>query len=97
MIPKTLLKEILADTYYEKCARKHENNCDGRITLEHVFTVAGRSFQEKWAILPLCEFHHSLGKWANNGGLDKKENRLIAFSRATNADLKKYPKVTWYV
>ena len=96
MIPKKLLTEILADPYYEVCARLGDD-CDGRITFEHVFTVAGRSLQEKWAIIPLCEFHHSLGKYlTKGGGLNKKENRCIAFARATNADLKKYPKVVWH-
>jgi hypothetical protein len=87
-IPAKLKKEILADPYYQKCARA-DYFCRGRITWEHAFLYAGKQIQEKWAIIPLCIFHHL------DEGLNKGENQLIALSRATTEDLSKYPNVEW--
>ena len=88
-IPSKLLQQILSDPYYQICARHKDGSCSGRITFEHAFIYAGRQVQELWAIIPLCYFHH-LGK-----GLNKSINQAIAFSRATLADLAKYPRKNW--
>lgn len=88
-IPIVLRQELSNDIYYSKCARKNDGFCEGRITWEHVFIYAGRQINEKWAILPLCEYHH-LGK-----GLDKDKNRWLALNRTEFKDLSKYPKVDW--
>lgn len=87
-IPQSLKNEILADPYYKQCARK-DRHCKGRITWEHALIYAGRQINEKWAIIPLCVYHH-LGE-----GLDKRLNERIAVSRATPEDLAKYPKRDW--
>jgi hypothetical protein len=50
---------------------------------------AGKQIQERFAILPLCEYHH-LGK-----GLHKKTNEWIAVGRATVEDKKKYDRFPW--
>jgi hypothetical protein len=76
------------DPYYQKCARAG-SECEGRITWEHAWIYAGKQINEKWAIIPLCVFHH-LGK-----GLDKKWNQACALNRATEEDLSKYPKKDW--
>jgi hypothetical protein len=89
-IAKRIKEEILKDEFYVKCCRS-SNLCGGRITWEHAFTYAGRQINERWAIIPLCWYHH-LGK-----GLDKKENRRIAISRASDEDLLKYKKINWKV
>lgn len=87
-IPEKLRNELANDKFYKVCAR-YDNDCSGRITWEHAFLYAGRQVNERWAIIPLCWYHH-LGE-----GLNKKINRKIALSRASKEDLKKYPKNTW--
>ena len=87
-IPRKLRIELAADPYYKKCARA-DVECSGRITFEHAFTYAGKQIQERWAIIPLCVFHH-LGE-----GLDKTINKEIAMSRATEKDRKEYPRLLW--
>lgn len=91
-IPKTLRNDISADPYYLKCCRATTWACRGRITLEHVWIYGGRQIQEKWAIIPLCEFHHSVNNYQDNGDLNKQENKRISLARATPEDLAKYPK-----
>jgi len=87
-IPKTLKDEMAADPYYRVCARLN-GDCDGRITWEHAFIYAGKQINERWAIIPLCWFHH-LGI-----GFNKRVNMIIALSRATAEDLAKYPRGEW--
>ncbi len=87
-IPIELREEMSQDPYYKKCARLG-NDCRGRITWEHAWIYAGKQVNEKWAIIPLCEYHHLYE------GLDKKENHRISLARATQADLDKYPRKNW--
>jgi hypothetical protein len=87
-IPERIKRILEIDPYYHTCARSG-SDCKGRITWEHAIIYAGKQVQEKWAIIPLCEYHH-LGK-----GLDKQINIFIALSRATPEELKKYPRVDW--
>lgn len=83
------------DPYYSVCCRGSEGSCDGRITWEHSFIYAGKQINEKWAIIPLCEYHHGVGKFQDGGDLDKELNQYIALSRALEEDLKKYPRKDW--
>jgi hypothetical protein len=94
-IPEKLKRILGNDPYYRMCARMGDGKCAGRITWEHVIIYAGRQVQEFWAIIPLCEYHHGVGTYQNTGGLDKQINIFIALSRATEEDLKKYPKEDW--
>jgi hypothetical protein len=87
-MPLKLRRECEADPYYQTCARSN-GDCKGRITYEHALIYAGKQVQEKFAIIPLCEFHH-LGT-----GLVKKINEIIAYGRATIEDIKKYPLFPW--
>jgi hypothetical protein len=87
-MPKKLRAELSNDPEYGVCMRLG-NDCAGRITWEHALTYAGKQIQARFAILPLCEYHH-LGK-----GLDKKWNKERAMSRATAEDKLKYPKLRW--
>lgn len=87
-IPKKLREEMAADPYYKACARA-DFECKGRITWEHAFTYAGKQINEKFAIIPLCEYHH-LGE-----GLVKIINQAIAARRATKEDREKYPNLNW--
>jgi hypothetical protein len=80
MIPSKVLKEILSDPIYKTCVKKG-HDCNGRITFEHAWQYSGKSIQEKWAIMPLCWYHH-LGN-----GLDKHFNYWWTLSRANIEDL----------
>lgn len=74
------------------CARRKEGGCAGRITWEHALTYAGRQIDEIWAIIKLCEYHHSVNHYQDGGDLDKNKNQWIALNRATDEELQKYPK-----
>jgi len=88
-IPKKLREEMESDPYYHKCLRHKENECNGRITFEHCWIYGGRQIQEKWAIIPLCIYHH-LGQ-----GLNKKLNHWFSINRMTEDDMLKYPRFNW--
>jgi hypothetical protein len=88
-IPKRLRDELSKDKYYRNCLRLVEGNCQGRITWEHSEMYSGRQIQERWAIIPLCVYHH-LGI-----GLNKRMNKWFAVNRMTEEDEKKYPRVDW--
>lgn len=92
-IPAWLLEAILADAFYQRCARAAEGGCaGGRVTLDHAITVAGRQLQRRWAIVPVCPRHHAVGPYMDAGALDKGRNRHIALCRATDAELDEFPK-----
>jgi hypothetical protein len=48
-----------------------------------------------FALIPLCEWHHSVNQFYDGGGLDKKINRALAMKRATECDKLKYPLLKW--
>lgn len=85
---------MLGDPYYKKCARAN-SQCAGRITWEHCWIYAGRQINERWAIIPICAFHHAVDEFQDGGDLDKNENKRISLLRATEEDLAKYPKKDW--
>ncbi len=86
--------EMSLDPYYQTCSRANAE-CQGRITWEHVWIYAGKQVNEIWAIIPLCEYHHSVNWHQDGHGLNKKINEAISLARATVEDLKKYPTKTW--
>jgi hypothetical protein len=94
-IPLKLRKQMENDPYYQVCARKC-SECDGRITWEHAIIYAGGQLNEKWAIIPLCEYHHAVGKHQDGGDLNKEINRLIALNRATDKQLESISKAINY-
>lgn len=87
-IPEKLRAELAADPEYTRCSLQGYEPCDGRITWEHVFTFAGKQVQERWAIIPLCERHHGVGLYADQGTLNKRRNQWVALNRATDVELK---------
>lgn len=95
-IPPKLKNEILADPYYKTCARKSPD-CDGRITWEHAIIYAGRQLNEKWAIVPLCAYHHSVDYHQDGPGLNKEMNVWIALNQATDLELSMASKVIPYI
>lgn len=95
-IPPKLKANILADEYYSRCAREMDGGCGGRITWEHAIIFQGRQLNEKWAIIPLCAYHHAVDQFQDGQGLIKEKNVWIALNRATEAELKAVSKATDY-
>jgi hypothetical protein len=93
-MPPALRRELSEDPYYRTCSRAN-GDCEGRITWEHALTYAGRQIQAKFAIIPLCEWHHSVNRFQDAGGLNKPINVEIAMGRATAIDKTKYPLLPW--
>lgn len=96
MIPKDLLEELKKDSYYKKCVRHAEGKCQGRITFEHSHIHAGKQIQAKWAIIPLCAFHHEVDNFQDNGDLNKELNQMFALNRATDLELEAISKAIDY-
>jgi hypothetical protein len=96
-IPDRLKQEMASDEYYSKCARCKDGHCSGRITWEHAIIHAGRQLNEKWAIIPLCEYHHGVNQFQDGGDLKKEKNIWIALNRATDQQLIKYSKAIDYI
>ena len=92
-ISKPVLRALLAEPHI--CARAADGGCKGRLTLEHAFIYSGKQIDEVWAIIWLCAYHHAVDEFQDGGDLDKDKNRFIALSRATDADVAKYPRVDW--
>ena len=94
-IPLAHRKIINEDPKYRVCARRGEDGCAGRITIEEACLYAGKQIKELWNYVPLCEFHHGVGNYANCYGQNKRRHREIAMAQATDADKKKYPRLPW--
>lgn len=88
--------KILADRFYEKCAR-HGPECKGRVTWEHTLIYAGKQIDEAWAIIPLCAYHHAVDEYQDRGDLQKEINIWIALNRATDDELRTYSKAVDYI
>ena len=93
-MPLKLREDCSNDPYYQVCARSNAD-CRGKITWEHALYFKGRELQEKFAVVPLCEWHHSVNQFQDGGGMIKKYNEIIAMARATKEDKKKYPNFKW--
>lgn len=96
-IPIRLRDEMANDPYYQKCARRDEGNCGGRITWEHAIIHAGKQLNEKWAILPICEYHHGVGMYQDRGNLNKEKHIWLALCRATDDELRAISKAINYL
>lgn len=84
-------------TEIKKCERFNEGNCAGRITKEHAIIFAGKQVQEDWAILNICEYHHSVNKYQDTGDLNKEKHIYLALCKAQNDDLKRISKAIDYI
>lgn len=87
---------MLESPEYKICSRRIDGGCKGRITLEHAIIFAGKQVNSKWAIIPLCEYHHAVNTYQDGGDLDKDINKCIALNRATDAELDMISKVIDY-
>lgn len=78
------------DIFMDSCGIPDEH-CGGRIEWHHVWIYAGRQINEKWAILPLCGFHHSRAEVESY----KSKICALSLSRASKEDFDKYPRADW--
>ena len=88
---------MLEDEYYKKCIRNEEGTCQGRITLEHALIFAGKQVNEKFAILPVCAFHHAVDQFQDGGDINKEYHVWVALNRATESELRSISKAVNYV
>jgi len=84
-IPKKLLEEMLASVFYQKCIREKTGECEGRITLEHAIIYAGKQVNEKWAIDPVCAYHHCVDQYQDCGDIDKRFHEWVSLTRLFNS------------
>lgn len=98
-IPPKLRERLNADPFYKVCSMRHlpGHICKGKVTWEHVVIFAGKQLQERWAIIPLCEYGHAVNSHLDGPGLDKRKNLWIATQRATVVELKAISKAEDYV
>lgn len=87
-MPLKLRNECADDPYYAVCARSNAE-CAGLITWEHALMYAGKQIQEKFAVIPLCYYHHL------EDGICKTVNIVIALGRADECDKRNYPLLEW--
>lgn len=83
-------QEISHDPFMRYCCID-DSCCEGRIEWHHVWIYDKNQINEVWAIVPACKYHH-----------DKAESKefkplfqIASLRRATEDDLKKYPKKDW--
>ena len=92
-ISPKLKANLNADPYYKRCCMEN-NECKGRVQWHHVFRYGSdRQINEKWAILPGCEKHHTCASLSIKE--IKEEFQRISLSRATADDLAEYPRMDW--
>ena len=96
-IPEELREGMANDPFYKLCSRRADGGCSGRITWEHSIIFASKQLNEKWAIIPLCEYHHSVNSFQDGGDLNKEKNVWIALNRATDIELRSISKAINYL
>lgn len=82
-IPLKLRAEMADDPFYKQCCLAYLENCSGKIEWHHVIIHAGKQLNEKWAIVPACQYHH---KRAENRAI-KEQFLIIALNRTTDEHL----------
>lgn len=75
------------------CEYWKDNECRGRVTVDHPLEYSGKQIKEPWSEIFVCEYHHSVGKYQDSGGLNKERNQWVALNKATVEQLKEYSKV----
>lgn len=91
-IPKKIKDKWSTEETPRICLRANEGNCAGRLTKEHAIYYKGKQLQEDWAILDICEFHHSVCNFQDKGNLNKEIHVWIALNRAPEARLRELSK-----
>ena len=75
------------DPFYKRCCLASPK-CNGRIQWHHAATFAGKRVKERWAILPVCEWHHE------HQAAFRAEQKRIILSRTPLTIIKEqYPTI----
>jgi hypothetical protein len=90
-IPPDRRARLSADPRYTYCSIPDEYCETGKIDWHHVWIYAGQQVDEDWAILSACQYHH---RFANRPDIQRRFQRE-SLSRATDADLARYPHKNW--
>ena len=80
-------EEIADDPFMKRCVWSGDMI---NVSWEHCWIYAGRQINEKWAIIPL-----RLDLNVNMERLVKDWCQFVSLNRATEEDLKKYPRKDW--
>lgn len=90
-IPKKVREELSEDPFMLTCCLKDFSPlCSGRIQWHHHLKFAGKRVNEKWCILPVCEYHHA------KEAVYKDFLDIVMLRRATIEELKPYSKAIDY-
>jgi hypothetical protein len=92
-IPINLRNEMENDPFYKQCCMPEDGLCEGRVEWHHNLIYAGSQLNEKWAILPLCQYHHNNEKHR----MIKEQINWIMLNRATDDQLRQYSKAVDYI
>lgn len=92
-IPPRMREEMSNDPFMKVCCLSMLGNCEGVIEWHHEIQFAGRQLSEKWAILPVCHFHHDQAR----NSFIKERLQWIALNRATEDELKAVTKAINYI
>ena len=92
-IPTDMREQLADDPFMQRCIMSVGMFCSGRVQWHHAFTYAGRRINEIWALIPLCEWHHSREGTIRHI-IDHFVVRRIKDFRATDDFRAKYPKST---
>jgi hypothetical protein len=91
-IPLKMRQEMDEDPFMKTCAIAAIGGCEGKVEWHHTFLWGGKQISEPWAIVPACKKHHDM---VNGDRMIRELFKHISLKRATDEDLKKYPKVDW--
>lgn len=89
-IPPALREEMSNDPFYKKCCLSYHGNCNGRIEWHHSLIYGGKQVQAKFAILPVCHYHHDRMSKYNENCVH------IALQRATDDEIRSITKAINY-
>lgn len=91
-IPKKMREELSEDPFMQKCCLYgYSMGCVGKVQWHHHLKFAGKRINEKWCILPVCEYHHE------KEARFKYELDTVMVSRATYEELKPFSKAIDYI
>ena len=86
-IPTKLRKQLAADPFMRCCVYTQSTQ---DVSWEHCWLYGNRQINERWAIVPLKRDLNV------NMSADVKEYcRWVSINRATDEELKKYPRTNW--
>ena len=91
-IPLNLRNELANNSFYKQCCIPEDGLCEGRVEWHHALIYAGSQVNEKWCILPLCQFHHR----NINTRMIKEQVNWLMLNRASDRELELYSRAVDY-